>query len=78
MKIHEVREKPTDELLHDLHEFEVRLMQLRFERVTERELRPSEYRQLRRDIARIKTVLRERELGINRQRQTTGGKQTNG
>lgn len=77
MKAREIREKPTDELLHDLHELETELMQFRFERVTERELRPSTIRRVRKDIARIKTILRERELA--REKETKeAGEVTNG
>ena len=71
MKASEIREKPTDELLHDLHEREKDMLKYRFERVTERELRPSEIQRVRKDIARIKTILRERELA--REQETGAG-----
>jgi large subunit ribosomal protein L29 len=38
------------------------LFNLRFQSATERVETPSELRKIRRDIARIKTVMREREL----------------
>ena len=45
-----------------LKDTEKHLFQLRFQSATDRLETPSEIRKARRDIARIKTVLRQREL----------------
>jgi len=72
VKVSEIREKPTDELLHDLHERQTQMLKLRFQRVTERELRPSEIQVVRKDIAKIKTILREREIAREREEKAAG------
>jgi len=72
VKVSEIREKPADELLHDLHERQTEMFKLRFQRVTERELRPSEIQVVRKDIARIKTVLKEREIAREREEKVAG------
>jgi large subunit ribosomal protein L29 len=45
-----------------LRELEKNLFHLRFQSATERLETPSEIRKARRDVARIKTIQREREL----------------
>lgn len=62
MKIAEVRELPTEEIQRELNEKRRALFNLRFQRETEQLERPAELRKLRKDIARILTTLREREL----------------
>jgi large subunit ribosomal protein L29 len=47
------------------------LFQLRFQSATERLETPSEIQKSKRKIARIKTIQRERELGINRRTGTS-------
>lgn len=61
MKAQEIREMPTEEILRQLQESRRALFNLRFQRETEQLERPAEVRRLKRDIARMLTVLRERE-----------------
>jgi large subunit ribosomal protein L29 len=64
VKPRELREKSSEELAENLNEAKKRLFfQIKMQRVTGEGVKPHEIRQLRRDIARIKTILRERELG---------------
>ena len=61
MKAKEFREMSQQELLLTLKETEAHLFQLRFQAETEKLEAPSEITKAKRDIARIKTVLHERE-----------------
>lgn len=62
MRIHEVRALSQEDLLKELESARRELMNLRF-RLAMRQLdNPSEFRKVRRNIARLQTVLREREL----------------
>ena len=56
------KEMPNDELLKELEDLVKGLFNLRFRKVTDVVENPAAFRQHRREIARIKTVLREREL----------------
>ena len=56
------REMPDDELLKELDDLVKGLFNLRFRKVTDVVENPAAFRQHRREIARIKTLLREREL----------------
>lgn len=58
----ELREMNDDQLTHELRETQQELFQLRFQASTERLDAPSNMKRLRRRIARIKTIQREREL----------------
>ena len=60
MKMGEIRELPTEEILRDLEEKRRALFNLRFQRETEQLERPAELRQTKKDIARMMTALRER------------------
>lgn len=60
MKIEEIREIKTDELLNDLERMRRRLFDLRAQAVTEKLENPSLIKQARKDIARVLTVLQER------------------
>jgi len=62
MKPEEIREMSSEELRRKLEELQRELFNLRFRHVT-RELKDtSQLRKVRKDIARVKTILREREL----------------
>jgi len=61
-KASELREMSDDQLKHELNESRQELFRLRFQSATERLDAPSNLRKLRRTIARIKTLQREREL----------------
>ena len=61
MKSKEVREKETEHLKHELEEKRKHLFDLRTQAVTEKLEDPSQLRKTRRDIARMMTVLKERQ-----------------
>jgi len=65
MKATELREKTDEELREELAGFKRELFNLRFQWQTEEASNPAQYNQLRRDVARVGTILRERELAIN-------------
>ncbi len=62
MKIKEIREHSDDQLVIELREIERRLFDMRTQAATEKIEATSELKKLRRDVARIKTVIRERQL----------------
>ena len=57
-----IREKNPDELVDELETLERKLFEVRTQAVTENLEDPSLITKTRRDIARIKTVIREHEL----------------
>ncbi|HEX2049100.1 MAG TPA: 50S ribosomal protein L29 [Actinomycetota bacterium] len=59
----ELRELPSDELEQRLAESKEELFNLRFQNATGQLDNYKRLGQLRKDVARIKTLLRERELG---------------
>ena len=61
-KASELREMSSDQLDFSLKEARESLFQLRFQASTEKLDAPSNLRKARRQIARIHTVLREREM----------------
>jgi large subunit ribosomal protein L29 len=62
IKASELRQMSPEQLDLTLKDTVKQLFNLRFQSATERVETPSELRKIRRDIARIKTVMREREL----------------
>ncbi|WP_028991965.1 50S ribosomal protein L29 [Thermoanaerobacter thermocopriae] len=64
MKAKEIRELTNEELLQKLSELKTELFNLRFQLATGQLDNPMRIRDVRKTIARIKTILRERELGI--------------
>lgn len=62
MKANDCREMSDDQLQHELRQTQQDLFRLRFQAATEKLDAPSNLRKLRQQIARIKTVMREREL----------------
>jgi large subunit ribosomal protein L29 len=58
----EIREKETDHLRHELEEKRKHLFDLRSQAVTEKLEDPSQLRKTKKDIARMQTILRQREL----------------
>ena len=62
MTVKEIREKETEHLKHELEEKRKHLFDLRSQAVTEKLEDPSQLRKTRKDIARMQTVLRQREL----------------
>ncbi len=67
MKTEEVRSKTDAELEYDLEQMQKELFELRFKAGVESIQSPARIRQLRRTIARVKTILRERSTGIRGQ-----------
>ena len=65
MKGKEVREFSANELQARLDELKTELFNLRFQLATGQLDNPMQIKRVRKDIARVKTVIRERELNIN-------------
>ena len=63
MKASDLRQLSVDDLRAKLAEVVEEQFRLRFRSATESIENPMRFRHLRRDIARIRTVLRARELG---------------
>jgi large subunit ribosomal protein L29 len=61
-KPHMFREQTDEQLMLSLREVEKNLFHLRFQSATERLETPSEITKAKREVARIKTIMREREL----------------
>ncbi|WP_255603319.1 50S ribosomal protein L29 [Oscillochloris sp. ZM17-4] len=59
-----MRNQDDEKLRAQLKGFDEELFNLRFQQVTGRLTNTARFTQVRKDIARIKTVLRERELEI--------------
>jgi large subunit ribosomal protein L29 len=72
IKAAEYRGMSDEQLALTLRDVEKNLFQLRFQSATDRLETPSELRKARREIARIKTVQRERELAKNPKVMTHG------
>lgn len=66
MKIFQLRDFTKDELLQKKHELEEELFNLRLKKMTKQLENPLRLRNLRRDVARINTILNEDEKGIRR------------
>ncbi len=64
MKASEFRNMATNELEQQVKKLKEELFNLRFQLATGQLDNPGRLRQVKKDIARVKTVLRERELGI--------------
>jgi large subunit ribosomal protein L29 len=62
MKMKESREKEVEHLRHELVEKQKHLFDLRSQAVTEKLEDPSQLTKTRKDIARIKTALRQRDI----------------
>jgi len=62
MKTAEIRNKTVEEINKDLKNFKEELQRLRFRKVTDEIEDPSVISTIRKDIARLKTILREREI----------------
>jgi len=69
MKIKEIRELSDAELNQKLKDFKEELFNLRFQHATGQLDNPMRIRMVRKTIARIKTVLRERELAAQKSKQ---------
>ena len=65
MKAKEIRELTTAEIEEQIQSLKEELFNLRFQQTTGQLENTARIREVRKSIARMKTVLRERELGIN-------------
>ena len=63
MKINEIRKLTDAEILKEIDTAKEELFNLRFSQATGNLEKPSRINELRKLVARMKTVLRERELG---------------
>jgi large subunit ribosomal protein L29 len=71
-KAREMRGLGDAELRERLEELQNELFRIRFRAATDPDVNPGRMRTLRRDIARVKTILRERELARAREARTDG------
>ena len=64
MRLKEFRELSTDDLIKQLEEAHQELFNLRFRLTTKQLVNHRELRRVKKKIARLKTIIKERELGI--------------
>lgn len=64
MKLKEIRDQSTDDLKKQLEETHQELFNLRFRLATKQLVNHREVRRVKRNIARLETILKEKELGI--------------
>ena len=62
MKLEELRKLTTEELNNKIKENKEELFNLRFQQATGNLEKPSRLRDLRKQVAKMKTIIREREL----------------
>ena len=62
MKMTEIRKLTTKEITEKITEYKQELFNLRFQQATGEIEKPSRLRELRKTVARLKTVQREREI----------------
>jgi large subunit ribosomal protein L29 len=73
MKKHEEYRQMSDEQLElSLRDTVKNLFHLRFQSATDRLETPSEVTKAKREVARLKTIMRERQLGVRGQKPLTG------
>ena len=65
MKIQDIRDLSTQELEDIIKDLKEELFNLRFQNATNQLDNPVRIASVKKDIARVKTVLKEKELGIN-------------
>ena len=63
MKVKELRDLSAADLEKKIKESKEELFNLRFQQATGNLEKPKRLRELRKDVARMKTILKERELG---------------
>ena len=63
MKINKIREMSSPELEKELVELKSELFKLRFSLATNGLDNPMKIKEVKKDIARVKTILKQRELG---------------
>ena len=65
MKIPDIRDLSTQELEDKIKDLKEELFNLRFQNATNQLDNPMRIVSVKKDIARVKTILKEKELGIN-------------
>ncbi len=65
MKMQEIRDLSIQELEDKIKDLKEELFNLRFQNATNQLDNPMRIVSVKKDIARVKTVLKEKELGIN-------------
>ena len=70
MQVSEIRGKDSRELFLDLQALQKEQFGLKFRAASEEVARTSRFQEIRRDIARIKTILREREIAESKEQKT--------
>lgn len=65
MTAKEIREMESDKIIKNIKELKEELFNLRFQSAANKLENPMRFRLVRKDIARMMTILRERELKIN-------------
>ena len=66
IKMEEIKQLPLEELKIRLRDAEEELINLRFQLALHQLENPLRVRYLRKDIARLKTIIREYELGLKK------------
>jgi len=72
MKIEQIREKSDEELVKLQRDLQEELFNLRFQLVSRQLDNPLRIRIVRRDISRVKTIIRERQLKAEQQPRAAG------
>ena len=62
MEIKEIRKLSTEEIMKKIESNKEEVFNLRFSQATGNREKPSRMRELRKEVARMKTIIREREL----------------
>lgn len=71
MKASELRDLSTEELKAKEEELSRELFNLRFRHASGQLENTARLKQVRKDLARVKTIIRERELGIERHKKAS-------
>lgn len=72
MKANEIRELSDDELVSKLSDAKSELFNLRFQLATNQLDNPLKLRDVRRELARLQTIRRERELAAESEQEKVG------
>jgi len=67
MKANEIRKMSSEDLNNKVNELKNELFNLRFRLATGQLDNPSSIKNVKRDIARVKTIIRERELEVGKE-----------
>lgn len=70
MQVAEMRGKDSRELSLDLHELRKEAFNMRFRAASEEVAKTARFKEIRRTVARIKTVLRQREIEASKKQVT--------